>query len=220
MKKQISLIISFLLLSRLFLLSVAAQESPQKSLYERLGGVYAVAAVIDDFVEKLLSDPKITANQNVVKAMEHITKPGLKYLLTEMVCQASGGPQKYSGRSMKEAHQGLNISEDEWNAMLQDLLAALTVFKVPEKEQRELIVIVWSTKPDIVTAKPQEVPKAAPQLAPPKEPNPIPQAAPKALEAAPASQAASPSPKATPETPQAPPQIEAAPEVPQAAPAQ
>ncbi len=77
-------------------------------------------------------------------------KTYLKYHVTSMVCQASGGPEKYTGRGMKESHQHLNITENEWKAMLADFRKVLDKFKVPEPEQKELIAIVESTKKDIV----------------------------------------------------------------------
>ena len=139
------------------------------SLYDRLGGVYGISAVVDEFIDKLVSDSVITANQNVVAAMQRINKPGLKYLVTEMVCQASGGPQKYSGRSMKDSHAALNISELEWAQSVKIFVEVLDKFKVPEKEKNELLAIVSSTKADIVTAtaKPQEAPAPAKILEPP-----------------------------------------------------
>ncbi len=171
----------------------------EKSLYERLGGVYPIAAVVDDFVDKLLINPIITANKNTVAGLAHITKPGLKYLLTEMICQAAGGPQKYTGKSMKEAHKDLKISEAEWEAMVKEFLASLGKFKVPNKEQIELVVIVGTTKADIVAATP--APPQAPAQAPPTiqapqapaQNQPAPQAPAAAAQAAPQLPAQAPS---------------------------
>lgn len=131
-----------------------AQGPGGPPLYDRLGGAYAIAAVVDDFIDRLLADPAVIANEKIVAAMQRITKAGLKFHVTEMVCQAAGGPQKYTGRTMKESHQSLDITEEQWQASVKDFLATLAKFKVPEKEQGELIAIVASTKADIVTAKP------------------------------------------------------------------
>lgn len=181
--------------------------SQEKSLYERLGGVNAIASVVDDFVDKLLADPAIVANKNVVVSLKNITTPGLKYLLTEMICEAAGGPQKYTGRTMKESHAHLNITESEWQAMEKDFLASLKQFNVPEKEQNELVTIVRSTKKDIVLAKeapppapPPEAQKAPPPEAPVAPPPQAPVAPPEAQKAAP------------PEAPVAPPQPPPAPQ--------
>ena len=75
--------------------------------------------------------------------------------VTELVCQVTGGPQKYLGRSMKESHKHLNITEKEWDAMASDFKTTLDKFKVPAKEQEELFAIVGSTKADIVMTSTQ-----------------------------------------------------------------
>ncbi|MBI3308726.1 MAG: hypothetical protein HYZ79_05075 [Candidatus Melainabacteria bacterium] len=141
-----------------------SQDPPSgTSLYQRLGGVNAVAAVIDDFIERLLTNEVVTKNEDVLASLQRITKPGLKFQVTAFVCEATGGPEKYSGRSMKDSHAHLNISEAEWQASVQELKNSLAKFSVPENEQNELIAIVATTKSDIVTAKealPQPVPQA------------------------------------------------------------
>ena len=130
---------------------VFAQEHPQeKSLYERLGGVYAIASVVDVFIEKLLVNDVLNANPAIKEARDLVPKAGLKHRVTELVCQVTGGPEKYNGRSMKDAHAHLNITEKEWEAMVADFKIVLNQFKVPDKEQKELLDIVASTKPDIV----------------------------------------------------------------------
>jgi hemoglobin len=124
--------------------------SAQKSLYDRLGGVYAIAAVIEDFIDRIMDDPKLNANPKVDEAHHRISRAGFKFLATEMVCWAAGGPQQYSGRSMYDSHVHLDITEDEWQVFLGDLQASLDKFAVPQAEQRELFAIVESTKSDIV----------------------------------------------------------------------
>lgn len=169
MKKQNIKIFYFLLSLILFIQLNAFAQTAEESLYKRLGGVYNIAAVVDDFIDRLLSDPLIIANQNIVSAIGKITKPGLKYQLTEWFCQTAGGPQKYNGRSMKEAHQGLNISEAQWQAMIRDFLATLAKFNIKTLDQNELIVIVGGTKNDIVI--PQVVQPQVPVI--PTPPNPV-----------------------------------------------
>ena len=124
--------------------------SAQKSLYDRLGGVYAIAAVIEDFIDRIMDDPKLNANPKVDEAHHRISRAGFKFLATEMVCWAAGGPQQYSGRSMYDSHVHLDITEDEWQVFLGDLQASLDKFAVPQAEQGELFAIVESTKSDIV----------------------------------------------------------------------
>ena len=130
----------------------AAEE--KKSLYERLGGAYAIATVVDAFIEKLLVSDTLNANPAINAARSRVPKAGLKFHVTALVCQVTGGPQTYAGRSMKDAHRHLNISEREWDAMVRDFVEVLDRFKVPKAEQGELLTIVGSTKGDIVTQQP------------------------------------------------------------------
>lgn len=122
----------------------------QTSLYERLGGVYAIAAVVDDFINRIMDDPRLNANPAVDEAHHRVSRAGFKYLVTEMVCWATGGPQKYTGRTMFDSHAHLNITEGEWQVFMQDLQATFDHFKVPAQERQELVAIVESTKKDIV----------------------------------------------------------------------
>lgn len=174
---RIFVLVSFLLITQ-FNSALAQEGAEGTSLYDRLGGAYTIAGVIDDFIDRLFIDPIITANKKVAAEIGRINKAGLKYLLTEMVCEESGGPQKYTGRSMKESHEHMNITEAEWLAMVKDFLATLKKFNVLEKEQNELLAIVGSTKKDIVKAPAEEpalkarevVPGDKAQAAPPAEP--------------------------------------------------
>jgi hemoglobin len=127
----------------------AAQEN-RPSLYERLGGVYSIATVVDDFIERLLIDATLNANPAISQARARVPKAGLKFQVTALVCAATGGPCQYTGRPMKEAHQHLDITRVQWDAMLADFKSTLAKFKVPPREQQELIAIVESTKSDIV----------------------------------------------------------------------
>ena len=127
-----------------------AEETSEPSLYDRLGGVYAIAPVVDDFIERLLVNDILNANPAIQEARERVPKAGLKFHVTALVCEATGGPQNYTGRSMKESHLHLNITEEEWEAMKADFKATLDQFQVPEEEQSELFAIVESTKGDIV----------------------------------------------------------------------
>ncbi len=126
----------------------AAEE--KKPLYDRLGGAYAIATVVDAFIEKLLVNDTLNANPAIREARSRVPKAGLKFHVTALVCQVTGGPQMYTGRSMKEAHRNLHITEREWEAMVKDFVDVLDGFKVPKREQTELLTIVGSTKGDIV----------------------------------------------------------------------
>jgi hemoglobin len=120
------------------------------SLYDRLGGVYSIATVVDDFIDRIMVDPRLNANPSVNEAHHRVPPAGFKYLVTEMVCWATGGPQRYTGKSMAESHKDLKITSKEWEAFLDDFQQTLDKFKVPGEEQAELQTIVNSTRSDIV----------------------------------------------------------------------
>lgn len=124
--------------------------APAKSLYDRLGGLYSIAAVVDDFIDRVFRNATLNANPNIYKARSEARKAGLKVNLANQVCMVTGGPCKYTGLDMKTAHKGFQITQKEWDALLADFKATLDGFKVPQPEQKELFAIVESTKGDIV----------------------------------------------------------------------
>jgi len=126
------------------------QPAEKASLYERLGGVYSIATVVDDFIDRIMVDPELNANPLVDEAHHRVPPAGFKYLVTEMVCWATGGPQKYTGKSMAESHRHLKITAEEWDAFLDDFQQTLDKFHVCAGEQAELKAIVNSTRSDIV----------------------------------------------------------------------
>jgi len=126
----------------------AAPTKP--SLHDRLGGVYPISAVVDDFIDRVYVNPTLNANPNIAKARSEVRMPGLKVHVANLVCMVTGGPCKYTGKGMKESHAGFQITQKEWDALLMDFRASLDKFKVPAPEQKELVDIVESTKPDIV----------------------------------------------------------------------
>ena len=104
----------------------------QASLYERLGGVYSIATVVDDFIDRIMVDPRLNANPRVDEAHHRVSPTGFKYLVTEMVRWGTGGPQKYTGRTMRDSHQALMITAGEWQAFLDDFQQTLDKFGVPQ----------------------------------------------------------------------------------------
>lgn len=124
----------------------------EKSLYERLGGAYAIASVVDALIEKLLVNEVLNANPLISEAHNRLPKAGIKFHVTALVCTLAGGPEKYSGRDMASSHAHLKINEKQWQAFIADFVATLNEFNVPEKEQGELLALVGPTKGDIVTA--------------------------------------------------------------------
>ena len=135
---------------------MTAHETP--SLYDRLGGVYNIATVIDDLIDRVMVDDRLNANPRVDEAHHRVTPAGFKYFVTEMTCEAAGGPQRYSGRSMGDSHRHLEITEEEWGAFMDDFQQTLDKFEVPQPEQEELTAIVESTKEAIVVEPLQEGP--------------------------------------------------------------
>lgn len=125
-------------------------QPQQPTLYERLGGIYNIAVVVDDLIDRVMADARLNANPAVNEAHHKVPPAGFKYHVTEMVGWASGGPQKYTGRSMADSHRLLNITPKEWEAFMDDFQQALDKFTVPDAEQAELKAIVNSTYGDIV----------------------------------------------------------------------
>ncbi len=124
--------------------AVAQQE---KSLYQRLGGYDALAAVTDDFLGRLATDSQLK-RFFVGHNKEGITR--IRQHVIDFLCVATGGPCAYTGQDMKTAHTGLGISEDDWNASVRDLVATLDKFKVPDKEKNEVLGAISQLKGDIV----------------------------------------------------------------------
>ena len=135
-------------------METATSQQASLSLYDRLGGVYNIATVVDDFIDRIMVDPRLNKIPAVDEAHHWVSPPGFKYLVTEMVCWAAGGPQQYSGRPMGDSRRDLGITEDEWDAFMDDLHRTLTRFEVPTKEEQELTAIVESTKDGIVMLAP------------------------------------------------------------------
>jgi hemoglobin len=118
-----------------------------KSLYDRLGGKDAITAVVDEFVKNVTEDKRINA------MFANADGAKLKTNLVDQICEAAGGPCKYTGKNMKDAHTGMNIKDEDFNALVEDLVAALDKFKVGQKEKDELLALLGPMKADIVTAK-------------------------------------------------------------------
>lgn len=121
--------------------------STQPTLYKRLGGYDAIAAVTDDFIARLGADSQLS---RFFKGLSVDSQKRLRQHVVDFLCAATGGPCVYTGRDMKTAHTGLNITEEDWNASVKDLVGTLDKFKVPEKEKADVLAAVSGLKPDIV----------------------------------------------------------------------
>jgi hemoglobin len=115
-----------------------------KSLYDRLGGQPAITAVVAEFVGRTTTDPRIK------ERFFNTDAENLKKLLVEFVCVAAGGPCKYEGRSMEDAHAGMDLVDDEFNALVEDLVGAMDKFNVPAKEKGEVLGALGPLKPTMV----------------------------------------------------------------------
>jgi hemoglobin len=128
-------------------LAVTAQTPAQDdSLYKRLGGYDAIAAVVDNFVPRLVKDPMLA--KYFVHSQDTLNH--IRQLAVDQICSVTGGPCVYIGRDMKTAHKGLGISSAEWDLAVKHLTATLDQFKVPAKEKDELLKIVSTLRADIV----------------------------------------------------------------------
>ena len=122
-----------------------AQQAP--SLYKRLGGYDAIAAVTDDFLGRLSTDTQFSrffgghSADSIKQLRQHVV---------DQLCAATGGPCVYTGRPMKTSHAGLGITEKDWDASVKDLVATLDKFSVPAKEKDEVLTMVSTLKKDIV----------------------------------------------------------------------
>lgn len=123
---------------------------PTSTLYERLGGIYSIATFVDDLIDRVMADERLNANPLVDEAHHKVSPAGFKYLVTEMVGWATGGPQTYTGKSMADSHQHLRITPAEWDAFMDDLAQSCNRFQLPDRERTELTAIVNSTYRDIV----------------------------------------------------------------------
>jgi len=122
-------------------------RAQEKSLYQRIGGYDALAAVVDDFVGRLVSDKQF---ERFFVGHSVDSKKRIRQHILDQFCAATGGPCIYTGRDMKTTHAGLGITEAEWDAAAKHLVASLDKFKVPEKEKGEILAFVVTLKKDIV----------------------------------------------------------------------
>jgi hemoglobin len=123
----------------------------EHSLYERLGGMDSIAAVVEDFRDRVAKDERI--NQKFAKT----DLVRLRKMLIDQVCEAAGGPCKYTGRSMKEAHDGMRVTNGEFDTLVQDLVATFNHFKVGRTEQNEVFGVLGPMKTDIVEVDSSQV---------------------------------------------------------------
>jgi len=128
----------------------AAQAQTKQTLYERLGSYNAIAAVVDDFIGRLVTDKQF---ERFFVGHSTDSKKRIRQHILDQFCAAAGGPCIYTGRTMKDSHAGLGITDAEWDAAAKHLVASLDKFNVGEQEKKELLDFVVSLKGDIVDKK-------------------------------------------------------------------
>jgi len=127
----------------------AASVAKDKTLYERLGGKKAITAVVDEFVGRVAMDTRIN-HFFTATAADPARLSAFKMKLVDQICQATGGPCKYTGKDMKSAHAGMGIASADFTALVEDLSGALDKFMVPAKEKSELLGALGPMQSDIV----------------------------------------------------------------------
>ncbi len=154
-----------LALGALVMTGCATMMAEKPTLYDRLGGKEAIHMLVDDFVARVAADPAIKARfdfknsprtkafiaRGVPLPLAEMQAVGtLKAYLTELVCEAAGGPCSYVGKDMKAAHVGMGITNAEFDTVVKHLVASLDKFKVPAEEKNELLALLGPMKKDIV----------------------------------------------------------------------
>ena len=134
----------------LHLRAQSQSSAHQESLYKRLGGYDALAAVTDDFIKALATDKQL---KRFFIGVSVDSQKRIRQLALDLLCSVTGGPCLYIGRSMKTVHQGLGITENDWNLTVKHLTESLDKFKVGKAEKDDLLKIVGTLKPDIVEKK-------------------------------------------------------------------
>jgi hemoglobin len=143
------------------------QSAVKKALYDRLGGDQGIDAIVDDWIDRALEDPRVNWRRTGVtqgglsirrnRSIEWDANPqavaNMKKHIAQFVKVATGGPPKYEGREMKNVHAGLHISNPEFDASIGDLKATLDKLAVPTEEQKELLAVIESTRPQVATER-------------------------------------------------------------------
>jgi hemoglobin len=145
----------------------AEQQKEKKTLYEKLGGEKGVNAIIDDFIPRALADPRVNWERKGVKQGGFSIHRGksvewqandqnvanLKKHLAQFFALATGGPSTYEGRDMKDVHSNMHITNAEFDAAIGDLKASLDKLQIPNQDQKELLAIIESTRPQVVAER-------------------------------------------------------------------
>jgi hemoglobin len=121
-----------------------------QSLYERLGGVNAIAMVVERFSDEIVKNTKLNVNPQLKERNGSGQLPGLKFMRTLWLCQAAGGPFQYTGRELGEAHNDLHMTSEEFDEVGAEIASALDHFSVPEREKQEVLTAIIAQKADVI----------------------------------------------------------------------
>jgi hemoglobin len=131
------------------------EGAPEQNLYERLGGVFAIAAVVDRFSDAIITNPKLNVNP-ALKAWNQTDAPtrlpGLKFMRTIWIAALTGGPFEYTGLPLHDAHTKFHLTSDEFDEVGAEIGRALDFYKVPEREKKQLVDAYVLSKPEVVTS--------------------------------------------------------------------
>ena len=123
---------------------------PERTLYERLGGVDAIALVVDRFSDQIVTNPKLNVNPALKEWNKKGNLPSLKFLRTLWICAATGAPFCYTGRELGEAHKDLHITSEEFDEVGAEIGRALDYFNVPEPEKQEVLSAIVARKAEVI----------------------------------------------------------------------
>ncbi len=115
------------------------------SLYERLGGAQGIESIVDDVIARHLANPIIKTRFENIEDLEHAKK-----MAREFLSAGAGGPVRYTGRDMRTAHRGMNISEQEYLAVVDDIMGALAKHDIDEATRKDVLAILYALKGDII----------------------------------------------------------------------
>lgn len=131
------------------------EGTPEPSLYDRVGGIFAIAAVVDRFSDAIITNPKLNENP-ALKAWNEteaeVRLPGLKFGRTQWIAAMTGGPYEYTGLPLQEAHTRFNLTSEEFDEVGAEIVRALDYFNVPEREKQQLVDAYVASKPDVVAS--------------------------------------------------------------------
>ncbi len=149
MKRNLFTLLTLVLLCAPVTIVAQKKSNDPNSLYNRLGKKAAITAVVDEFVANMAGDERVNSFFQTT-AGDPKRMAAFKKNLVYQICEAAGGPEKYKGKTMEDAHKGMNIQNNHWDATVECLVKALNKLKVPAKEQGDLLGAIGQMKPQIV----------------------------------------------------------------------